>query len=185
MTATRQQGAASGHEVAEAEKLIGDAIGKLMEFWGFRKTLGRIWALLYLESEPLSAADIGSRLKLAAGTVSMSVNELLQWGAIRKVYREGERRDFYEAESDLWRLITGVLRARERRLLTETKEALGLAQAALRTMPGDDARAQLKLQRVQLLEQLTDLATGLLDQLLDSAKIDVSPFLKLIGNRRG
>ncbi len=170
--------------VDRAEKLTGDAVGKLMEFWNFRKNLGRIWSLLYLEPDPLTAAEIGERLRLAAGTVSMSLNELLHWGAIQKVYREGDRRDFFQAESDLGRLITGVLRARERRLLDETREALARAKEALSESSKKDPVQAFKLQRVLLLSQLSDMALILLDQLLDQKRIDVTSFFQSSANKK-
>ena len=175
-----KKGAGENRNVANAEKLIGDSIGQLMDFWGFRKNLGRIWSLLYLESEPLSAAEIGERLMLATGTVSMSLNELLRWGAIRKVYREGERKDFFEPETDLWRLITGVLKNRERRLLDETANALEQAREAVQPLAAKDPEYAFKLQRILLLAQLTQVATMLFDQLVNEQSIEVSPFLKLM-----
>ncbi len=171
---------------AQAEKLIGDAVGKLMEFWGFRKNLGRIWTLLYLEPEPLSAPEIGKRLKLATGTVSMSLGELITWGAIQKVYREGERRDFYQAETDLWRLITGVLRVRERKLLGETQQAVERAREALEASASlkKDPLQAFKHQRILLLSQLTQMVLALFDQLLDQKKIDVTPFMSVFFGKK-
>jgi transcriptional regulator, ArsR family len=94
---------------------MADAIGQLMEFWNFKSNLGRIWTLLYLSPEPVPAAEISESLNLSAGAVSMATNELLRWKAIRKIHQPGERRDFFTAETDLWKLITGVLSDRERR----------------------------------------------------------------------
>src|SRR5207237_2888500 len=62
--ARREQEQALLHEVA-------DAVGGLMEFWGFKRTMGRIWTTLYLSEDPLSAAALWDRLEISCGAASM------------------------------------------------------------------------------------------------------------------
>src|SRR5262245_10167448 len=85
-----------------------------MEFWGFKRNMGRIWAVLYLSPEALSAEDRRQVLTLASGAISMTLSELSRWGVVRKVWVAGERKDFYTAEVQLWRMISRVLGERER-----------------------------------------------------------------------
>src|SRR5262245_19676767 len=92
---------------------VADTVGRLMEFWGFKRPMGRIWALLYLAPEPLGAAEIGDELRMSSGAVSMALSELVKWGAVKKTWRPGERRDYYEAETSIGRLVQRVLRERE------------------------------------------------------------------------
>jgi DNA-binding transcriptional regulator GbsR (MarR family) len=68
----------------EAELLSADAIGEVIEHWGFRKPLGRVWAVLYLQADPLSASDIAERLSMSAGSVSTTVAELQRWGVEKR-----------------------------------------------------------------------------------------------------
>ena len=84
---------------------VADAVGALIEAWGFRRNMGRMWAVLYLEDHPLTAADLGERLGLSTGAVSMLVNELIQWGIIKKTWVVGERREHFEAETSIWKMI--------------------------------------------------------------------------------
>ena len=37
------------------EAMAIDAVGRVIEFWGFKRNQGRVWALLYLRSVPMSA----------------------------------------------------------------------------------------------------------------------------------
>src|SRR5688572_33081378 len=97
---------------AEAELEVADTIGQLMEFWGFKRPMGRIWTLLYLSPEPIGAAEIGEALRMSAGAVSMAMGELVKWGAAKKSWRPAERRGFYEAETSIGRLLQVVLRQR-------------------------------------------------------------------------
>jgi len=93
--------------------MICDSVGRLLELWGFRRNLGRIWALLYLRREPLGAAEIGSLLGMSRGSTSMALQELIRWGVIRKSWKPGERKDFFEAEEDVAKVTVRVLRERE------------------------------------------------------------------------
>ncbi len=104
-----------------------------MEFWGFKRPMGRIWTLLYLSPQPLGAAEIGEELRMSAGAVSMALSELVKWGAVRKTWRPGERRDYYEAETGIGRLVQRVLRERELVLVQKFGEALDAAENTLST----------------------------------------------------
>src|SRR3569623_1339897 len=72
---------------------VADAGGALIESWGFKRNMGRMWTVLYLEDHPLTAADLGARLGLSPGAVSMLLAALLQWGALKKAWVVGERRE--------------------------------------------------------------------------------------------
>ena len=63
-------------ELWPSEKLVSDAIGRLIEFWGFKRNMGRVWAVLYLSETPLTARDLQERLSLSVGAVSMTVSAL-------------------------------------------------------------------------------------------------------------
>ena len=165
--------------VFQAELEVADTVGRLMEFWGFKRPMGRMWTLLYLSKEPLGAAEIGSELKMSAGAVSMALGELLKWGAIKKSWRPGERRDFYEAETSIGKLVQRVLRERELTLVREFAEALGRAEAEL-PASGEEEPEQLrfKRERLQQLRELSQLGEGLLRALVSGQAIDPTPFLR-------
>ncbi|MBZ0235766.1 MAG: hypothetical protein K8M05_25790, partial [Deltaproteobacteria bacterium] len=116
----------------EAQVLkVADAVGGLMEGWGFKRNMGRVWALLYLEGAPLSAADMGERLSLSTGAMSMLLTELQQWSVVKKTWVPGERRDYYEAETSIWKMVSRVLRERELRWIRDAAEQFAAADEAL------------------------------------------------------
>src|SRR5262245_7928343 len=92
---------------------VADAIGALIEGWGFKRNMGRMWAVLYLEDHPLSAAELGERLGLSTGAVSMLLAELMQWGIVKKAWVVGERREFYEPETAIRKVVLRVVLERE------------------------------------------------------------------------
>ena len=115
----------------DAEFQAADAIGRLMEFWGFRRHMGRLWTILYLSPDPLTTTQLSDTLQLSSSAVSLSLGELVRWGAVRKTWRPGERKDFYEAENSVWKLLRRVYERRELNLVKEAVDAFAEAQAGL------------------------------------------------------
>lgn len=168
------------HEIA-----VSDVVGRLIEFWGFKRNMGRIWAVLYLSPEPLSAEDLRAALQLSSGAVSMTVNDLLRWGVVRKVWVQGERKDFYTAEVQLWRMISRVFNEREKSeiiLAIESFEEALVDVAKLRSSadPKVRARAELQHDRIKQLLELSKLGRRLVETLLATAKIDAEPLVRFL-----
>ncbi len=83
--------------------------------WGVNRSVAQIQALLFLSERPLTAEDIADRLGIARSNISNSLKELLNWKLIRRVPVLGDRRDHYEAETDLWQMTTKVAQGRKER----------------------------------------------------------------------
>ena len=156
---------------------VADAIGGLMEFWGFKRNMGRLWALLYLEPRPLSAADLCERLALSSGAVSMTLAELSKWGAVKKAWVPGERRDYYEPETSIWKMVSRVFRERELRLIQGSIETFEAAIAALsRPATGDEAaRLSFARGRIERLLELAQVGRKLLEAILSGQPVDATP----------
>ena len=164
---------------------VSDVIGRLIEFWGFKRNMGRIWAVLYLSPEPLSAEDLRLSLKLSSGAVSMTLNELLRWGVVRKVWVQGERKDFYTAEVQLWRMISRVFNEREKSEIVMAIEAfeealVDVSKLRHSTDPKTRARAELQYERIKQLLELAKLGKRLMDTLLATAKLDAEPLVRFL-----
>lgn len=168
--------AAEGGELWQSERIVSDAIGRLMVLWGFKRNMGRVWTLLYLSDEPLPAHVLRERLQLSAGAISMTLSELARWGVVRKVFRQGDRHDYFEAESSLWKMISRVLRERERAEVVLAIEALEDALGALarREEDANSARVQVQRERIQQLLELARLGRSMLDAVIDNARLDAS-----------
>ena len=156
---------------------VADAIGGLMEFWGFKRNMGRLWTLLYLEPRPLAAADLGQRLSLSSGAVSMTLAELSGWGAVKKAWVPGERRDYYEPETSIWKMVSRVFRERELRLIQGSIETFEAAIVVLgRAATGEQAgRLSFACARVERLLQLAQVGRKLLEAVLSGQPVDTSP----------
>src|SRR6476620_7747797 len=93
------------------------AWGALGSQWGINKTMAQIHALLLLANEPLSTEDIMEQLAISRGNANMNIRELMEWGLADKVYKFGERRDYFIAEKDVWRVARQVAKIRKKREL--------------------------------------------------------------------
>ena len=169
---------AKAERVDPAVLRVADAIGALMESWGFKRNMGRMWAVLYLEDHPLTAAELGDRLGLSTGAVSMLLAELVQWGIIKKAWVVGERREHYEAETSIWKMVSRVFRERE---LNWIKTALEqFEQAGKELAKGADARRKFIAERITSLTQLAQVGSHLLESMLEGEAVDSVP-IKTVG----
>lgn len=170
--------------ITAAELLAADAVGDVVEHWGFRKALGRLWAVAYLAGEPLAAAELAEKLQMSAGSVSTSLTELQRWGVMRRVWVPGERREFYEAEVDFWKMISKVVSERERFLVRSVRERLVQAAEDLKDHADGTAASRGRLERLKKLLTLATLAESTVDGFIASHTVDFSRFFNLLDFKR-
>jgi DNA-binding transcriptional regulator GbsR (MarR family) len=167
------------HEVAEA-------VGGLMEFWGFKRTMGRIWTTLYLSDESLSAAELCERLEISSGAASMTLNELERWGVITRSRRPGDRREYFEAETDVWKMVSRVLRERELQQIERALEVFDRARQRLvqAVPPGEQIRIARIVDRIGKLRDLARVGRGLLTAVVQQGRVDLAPLVRFASGRR-
>lgn len=163
----------------EAEMLCADAVGDVIEHWGFRKALGRVWAVMYLETSPLSAPEIAERLTMSSGAVSTTLTELQRWGVARRVWKPGERKEFFEAETDFWKMISKVVSERERFLAESVRDRLDRALEHAGEAPRS-ARKTHVIDRLKRLSAFASVAKTVLDSFIQSQRADFQKFGNLL-----
>ncbi len=89
--------------------------GDMGDEWGVNRSVSQIHGLLYLAEAPMTAEDIAETLGMARSNVSNSIKELLSWNLIRRVPILGDRRDHYEAETDIWEVAARIAARRKER----------------------------------------------------------------------
>lgn len=117
----------------EAIRLASEAVGQLVETWGFKRILGATWAFLYLCPEPASAKDICRALGVSPALVSITLQDLQRWEIVKKLSSLGKRRDYYVAEHDIQKLIRKAIQERERVQAESLSEKLKSALVSLET----------------------------------------------------
>jgi DNA-binding transcriptional regulator GbsR (MarR family) len=170
----------------EAIRHTCEAIGQVIETWGFKKILGMTWAFVYLCPEPASAKDIGTALSISPALVSITLQDLIRWGVVKKISPLGKRKDFYVAEHDVWKMIRKVLRERERNQMDMVRKKLLMAVHALddegKRRPDLKSKRTCQFQKLRIedLLSITVLAIQLMDQFTDEGSVNVSPIFQLL-----
>jgi DNA-binding transcriptional regulator GbsR (MarR family) len=130
--------------------------GEMGSRWGINRTVGQIYALLFVSSRPLHADEITDRLQVSRGNVSMGLKELQSWRLVRLSHLPGDRRDYYSAPDDVWQIFKTLAEERQRREIDPT---LSMLRDAMLESPGnpEDRYAQERMRQMhELIEQLTD-----------------------------
>ena len=104
-------------QLAEAKaKFIADW-GRFGTNWGINRTMAQIHALLLISPDPLSADEVMEELSISRGNANMNIRELIDWGLVQKVIRPGERKEFFSAKKDIWKVARQIVKERKKREL--------------------------------------------------------------------
>ncbi|MDJ0752949.1 MAG: hypothetical protein QNJ45_05485 [Ardenticatenaceae bacterium] len=146
-------------------------IGRLARFFGFNEVMGRLYGTLLMSPDPLSLDDLGERLQISKGSVSMNMRAIERWGMAKEVWMRGERKKYYEAESDMWQVIRNVLGGREMREVQLALQVLGDSVKRLKSAQDEltaeeQALAEYYLTRVADLRNFFEFAEMMLNSLL-------------------
>lgn len=91
--------------------------GRLGTNWGINRTMAQIHALLLVSPEQLSADEVMEQLSISRGNANMNLRELIDWGLVQKVLVPGERKEFFTAEKDIWKVARQIVKERKKREL--------------------------------------------------------------------
>jgi len=129
--------------------------GEMGSRWGFNRTVGQIYALLFLSSQPLNADDIACRLGFSRSNVSMGLKELQGWRLVQLKHLPGDRRDYFTTPEDVWEILLTLIEERKRREIDPT---LTMLRQALMQSPvaAEERHAQAKLEQMHDLIELLD-----------------------------
>jgi HTH-type transcriptional regulator, glycine betaine synthesis regulator len=89
-------------------------LSRISEFWGFPKAMGALYGALYLSPQPLSLDELVEQVGVTKGAISTNVRMLERLGMVHRQLQMGERKDYYRAETDFWKIVKGILREREK-----------------------------------------------------------------------
>jgi len=125
--------------------------------WGVNRSVAQVHALLYLSDRPLNAEEICTALGLARSNVSNGLKELQSYTIVRRVHVEGDRRDHFVAEADLWDMLMKIAAERKRRELDPTIQLLGELSESLNGR--DDVPKHVR-DRIGRMHEFIDTLTG-------------------------
>jgi DNA-binding transcriptional regulator GbsR (MarR family) len=99
--------------LTKIKKEFTEGLSQISRFWGFPKGMGAIFAVLYLSPAALSLDEIVKETGLTKGAISMEIRSLARMGLVHRSTKLGDRKDYYEAETDFYSAIRSILQERQ------------------------------------------------------------------------
>ena len=128
-------------DIAEAKRELIDAGGRTAQSFGINRLLGQIYALLFLGSEPLCLDEIAENLGVSKASISITCRQLEGWGAVRRVWKKGDRKDYYEPVTDFGHIINnGFMTSINKKLLSARIQIEHCREILCKTDSADDER---------------------------------------------
>ena len=148
-------------KLAEAKQQFISNWGAFGTQWGINRTMAQIHALLLVSTEALTQDDIMEQLSISRGNVNMNIRDLIGWGLVDRVIVAGERKEYFTAEKDIWKVATQIIRERKKRELDPMIKLL----AQLENVEGDkkDKEVQQFTEMVGKIKKLGKQADKTLD----------------------
>ena len=152
--------------LAEAREEFVSQWGAIGTGWGINRTVAKIHALLITSPEALSTDDVMDTLEISRGNANTSLRELVSWKLIRPVVKQGERKEFFEAEKDVWKMACTIARERKRR---EIEPAMAVVKECKEKTEGarSEEETEFNKQMGELLEFM-EFASSMLNKVAGS-----------------
>jgi DNA-binding transcriptional regulator GbsR (MarR family) len=148
--------------------------GEMGSKWGINRTVGQIYALLYVSPQALNADEIAEALAFSRSNVSMGLKELQAWRLVRLRHQSGDRREYFEAPADVWEIFRVLAEERRRR---EIEPTLSMLRTALLETPTTDAERHAQ----QRMREMHDLIDRLMTWFDDVQKLAPETAMQLMG----
>jgi DNA-binding transcriptional regulator GbsR (MarR family) len=148
-------------ELQEAKDRFVQVWGTLATQWGINRTMAQIHAYLMISPDSLATEDLMTQLQISRGNVSMNLRDLMDWGLVFKELRPGERKEYFFAEKDAWKVAKQVAKERRKRELEPVIKLL----EELRNVPVrvGDRESETFHRTIESISRVVNLADGALD----------------------
>ncbi len=166
-------------KLTEAKQQFIQSWGILGSQWGINRTMAQVHALLLVASAPLSTDNIMEELSISRGNANMNVRDLMNWGLVDKIIVQGDRKEYFSAEKDIWKVATKIMYQRKKRELDPMLKVLN----QLSDIDGDKRNAEVKAftESIESIKKFAGQAEKTMDTMIKAEENWFwSSFLKLI-----
>lgn len=171
--------------LAEARQNFIQGMSRISHFWGFPKAMGAIYGAIYLSPQPVSLDELVEQVGVSKGAVSTNVRTLERLGMVHRHVEVGDRKDYYLAESDFWKVVRGVLREREQQefdlALRTVGDSLAMAQSPA-ALAVDAETAVFYQQRMQNIQDFFNNLDNLVGMLIALDNLRSGTLSRMFGN---
>ena len=153
--------------------------GALSSSWGISRTMAQIHALLLVSPEAMHTDQIMDDLQISRGNAHGNLKELVSWGIVKSQVKKGDRKEYFVAEKDIWKMFCIIARERKRREIEPAKNVL--ENCARLTADADCEECKEFSHQMEHLAEFVDLFSSLLDKLSSSEESKAIPMaMKLL-----
>jgi DNA-binding transcriptional regulator GbsR (MarR family) len=149
--------------------------GEMGSRWGINRTVGQIYALIYVSPRPLHADDIAESLEFSRSNVSMGLKELQAWRLVNLRHLSGDRREYFDAPTDAWEIFRTLAEERRRR---EIEPTLSMLRNALLEQPTTE-EDRIAQERMKGMHDLIELMTTWFDDVQRMDQKTLSQLMKM------
>ncbi len=168
-------------ELIQAREHFIQGMSRISHFWGFPKAMGAIYGAIYLSATAVSLDELVEQVGVSKGTVSANVRTLERMGMVHKQIQLGDRKDYYVAETDFWKIARGVLREREQSEFDQALRTVGESMALLEETGADVATAVFYRERMQAMQSFFNSLDNLVATLIALDDLRSKSVQKLFG----
>jgi DNA-binding transcriptional regulator GbsR (MarR family) len=104
-------------KLTEAKQQFISSWGAFGTHWGINRTMAQIHALLLISPDPLTQDDMMEELNISRGNTNMNIRELINWGLVERILLTGERKEYFSAEKNIWKVVKQIVKERKKREL--------------------------------------------------------------------
>jgi len=151
-------------KLTEAKQQFISSWGAFGTHWGINRTMAQIHALLLVSPDPLTQDDMMEELDISRGNTNMNIRELINWGLVERLILPGERKEYFTAEKDIWKVVKQIVKERKKRELEPMLQLMG----RLEEVDGDkrDKHVKTFVETVSSIKKLGLQADKTLDMLV-------------------
>lgn len=167
--------------IAKIKQDFTEGLSQISRFWGFPKGMGAIFAVLYLSPTPLSLDEIVEQTGLTKGAISTEIRALARIGLVHRSTKLGDRKDYYEAESDFYAAIKSILKERQN---SEFDRAIRSVKDTLTVMEAnwvENEEWNFVYARVQALQEFFDAIDSLSKAVTRLERLGITNVTKILG----
>ncbi|MBU0676001.1 MAG: hypothetical protein KJ950_15300 [Proteobacteria bacterium] len=146
-------------QLVEAKRHFVEGISRISNFWGFPKAMGALFAVIYLSPTPSTLDEMVVEVGVSKGAVSTNIRSLERLGMVHKKLVVGDRKDYYLAETDFWKIVKGILREREKNEFDKALQSVGESLELVEATPAHEESQQTQAfykERMTALKQFFD-----------------------------
>lgn len=140
-----------------------EAGGRTAQTFGFNRLFGQLYMFLFMSPEPACLDTIAESLGISKASASIACRQLESWGVLHKVWMKGDRKDYYEAITDIGQIVNGGLLASINKKLVSAKNQIERSMSLLEEDADPSGRAEFLKQRLTQAEKYRARVEGLLN----------------------